>query len=409
MKESAENKNIKNIWIFNHYATKPDEPATRSYDFGRELAKKGHNVTIFASSFSHYKLKEKYLSPKEKYRREKYNGVNFIWIKTFPYKRSDWRRVLNMVTYFWNGFFAARKIKEKPDVVIGTCVHSLAVLVAYLTAKRAKSRFFFEVTDPWPQTLIDLNLLSKRNPIAWILRRLEIFFNRKAEKVIHFVPLSREYMKKTKLDEKKVVIIPNGLDISRYKSIKPYKGGNSNNFKIMFLGGHSKYASLETVLGAAKLLSDRKIKKAKFIFVGEGTQKRGLIKMAKEMALSNVDFRPMVQKNKVFGVMGEADAFISIIRKTPDWIGTISSNKLNDYLISGRPIIFAVGSENNPVKKAKAGIVVPPENQEALAGAVMKMISLSKKERMKMGRNGREYAKKNLDIKILSKRLENLL
>jgi glycosyltransferase involved in cell wall biosynthesis len=131
--------------------------------------------------------------------------------------------------------------------------------------------------------------------------------------------------------------------------------------------------------------------------------------MAKEMALSNVDFRPMVQKNKVFGVMGEADAFISIIRKTPDWIGTISSNKLNDYLISGRPIIFAVGSENNPVKKAKAGIVVPPENQEALAGAVMKMISLSKKERMKMGRNGREYAKKNLDIKILSKRLENLL
>jgi len=52
---------------------------------------------------------------------------------------------------------------------------------------------------------------------------------------------------------------------------------------------------------------------------------------------------------------------------------------------------------------------VPPENQEALAGAVMKMISLSKKERMQMGRNGREYAQKNLDIKILSKRLENLL
>ena len=76
-----------NIWIFNHYATKPDEPATREYDIGKELVKRGHQITIFASSFSHYKFKEKYLAKGEKWKTENYEGVNFIWIRTFPYQK----------------------------------------------------------------------------------------------------------------------------------------------------------------------------------------------------------------------------------------------------------------------------------------------------------------------------------
>jgi hypothetical protein len=43
-----------NHWIFNHYALTPDLPgATLHFDFGKELLKLGHQVTIFASIF-HY-------------------------------------------------------------------------------------------------------------------------------------------------------------------------------------------------------------------------------------------------------------------------------------------------------------------------------------------------------------------
>jgi len=49
----------KNIWIFNHYAITPDLPGgTRHFDFGKELVKRGYNVTIFASSFHYSLLKE---------------------------------------------------------------------------------------------------------------------------------------------------------------------------------------------------------------------------------------------------------------------------------------------------------------------------------------------------------------
>ncbi|MCX6760261.1 MAG: glycosyltransferase WbuB, partial [Candidatus Nealsonbacteria bacterium] len=97
---------MKNIWMFNHYATKPDGPKPRSYDLGRQLIKKGDKVTIFASSFSHYKLKEEYIFGKEKSKKENCGGVNFIWLKTFPYKRNNWRRVLNMISFSSMAFTA---------------------------------------------------------------------------------------------------------------------------------------------------------------------------------------------------------------------------------------------------------------------------------------------------------------
>jgi len=46
---------VMNIWIFNRYAHGPDLPGgTRHYDLGKELVRRGHQVTIFASSFQHY-------------------------------------------------------------------------------------------------------------------------------------------------------------------------------------------------------------------------------------------------------------------------------------------------------------------------------------------------------------------
>ena len=38
-----------NIWMLNHYAVTPDLPTgTRHFDFGMELSRRGHNITVFA-------------------------------------------------------------------------------------------------------------------------------------------------------------------------------------------------------------------------------------------------------------------------------------------------------------------------------------------------------------------------
>ena len=78
--------------MFNHYAITPDYPGgTRHFDLAKELTKRGYNVTIFASSFHHGLFKETKKYKRRKFLIEKYEGVRFVWIKTFPHKKNNWR------------------------------------------------------------------------------------------------------------------------------------------------------------------------------------------------------------------------------------------------------------------------------------------------------------------------------
>ncbi|MFN3478658.1 MAG: glycosyltransferase WbuB, partial [bacterium] len=147
-----------NIWIFNHYAVTPNYPGgTRHFDFSKELIKKGHKVTIFASSFHYMLLEETKKYERNFFIEEDYEGVKFVWIKTPAYKKSDWRRVINMLVYSFRAYFAGKILgkKEKPVAIIGSSVHLFAPLVAYFLSKFYKTRFILEIRDLWPKALID--------------------------------------------------------------------------------------------------------------------------------------------------------------------------------------------------------------------------------------------------------------
>lgn len=400
-----------NIWILNHYATTPDEPATRSYDIGKQLVKKGHRVTIFASSFSHYKFREKRLQPGERWRAEEYDNVRFIWLKTTPYKGNEWRRVINMLSYAWRAFWVGRGLKERPDVIIGTCVHPLAVLSAYILSIIRKSRFFFEVTDLWPQTLVDMGALSERSPVTWGLRNLEKFLYQKAEKIIVLLPHADDYITSLGISKDKIAWIPNGVDLSRYEGLKLYDGGISKTFTLMYTGGFLRAHRLDIMLEAAKILNESN-NQLRFVFVGDGPERTSLIKLSKEAGLDNVSFPGLVPKREMYKVMSQADAFIGSLRNLPQLHKYgISPNKLFDYLASGRPVLFAANlpPSHNPVEEAKAGITVPPENPEALAQAITMLVAMKPEDRIQMGKNGLEYVKKHHDIRVLANKLEGIL
>lgn len=85
------------IWVLNHYAESPSGMATRTFDLARELVRRGHHVTVFASSFSHSRLRDERIAPRWRlFLTEDYDGVRFVWIRTVPYQRNNWRRIVNM-------------------------------------------------------------------------------------------------------------------------------------------------------------------------------------------------------------------------------------------------------------------------------------------------------------------------
>ena len=398
-----------NVWILNHYADSPDRQATGHYDLGKQLVAKGHKVTIFASGFSHYKLCEDRLQSGEKFVVENQGGVNFIWLKTFPYRGNHWRRIVNMVSYAWRALLVGRKLPEKPDVIIGTCPHTFGATAAYALARLERARFFYEVRDLWPQTLVDVGALSENSPITWSLRKLEKFLFERSERILTVLPCIDAYVSSLGISESKVAVIPNGADFTRYDQMRAYDGKISGPFKVMYLGGLAKYHGVQVILHAAKSLEKMHCNEVEFVIVGDGPERRPLIESAEALGLRNVEFRPSVPKDQVGNVMGEADAFIMHIRDMPVLRYGISSNKLCDYLSSGRPVVFAVNSPNNPVQGAGAGLSIRPEDPAALAQAVLDLMALSPEQRILMGRNGVEYAKVHYDVRILAQRLEDVL
>lgn len=404
-----------NIWIFNQYAHGPDLPGgTRHYDLGRELVQRGHSVTIFATSFHHYLHRETRLKPGEWWKIEDVNDVKFVWVRTSPYQRNDWRRVRNMAVFALRAWWLGRKLPmlapeiKKPDVVIGSSPHLLTPLAAYMVARYHRVPFVMEVRDLWPQTIIDMGELSASHPITKALQALEKVLYRRAERIITVLPRAHEYITACGIPRDKVVWIPNGVDLSRFSSTATSEVLH-DDFRVMYLGAHGQANALDVVIRAAKIVQDRGYDKIRFILVGDGPEKPRLIALAKELGLVNVEFREPVPKSEVPQALHEADAFLFNLEKVEVFRYGISSNKLFDYMFIGKPVISSVEAPDNPIEKAGCGFIVPPRDSQALADAVIKLYEMPEEEREAMGRRGREYVEKHHAIPVLADKLERVL
>jgi glycosyltransferase involved in cell wall biosynthesis len=75
-----------------------------------------------------------------------------------------------------------------------------------------------------------------------------------------------------------------------------------------------------------------------------------------------------------------------------------------DYMMAGRPVVIAIDVENSPVDEARCGITVSPGDSVAVAQAVLRLTSLTAKERAAMGQSGREFILKHQTYRALAMR-----
>ena len=393
------------IWIVNHYADPPDGMATRSIDLARRFVERGHPTTIFASNFNHYRFAPVLSLGFRLWRHVDVDGVRIVWIRTSHYRLNNWRRTVNMVSFTALVLLAGLFSRPRPDVVIGVSVHPLAAWAGYVLSRIKRARFFFEVTDLWPQTLIDLGRLKPHSLVARWLRSLERFLCLKAERIVMLLPNTDQYMQSIGVPLDKIVWIPNGVELGRYDTLVPYDGAKRPPFRVMFMGGFVASNALENILETARLLQERGRDDIEFILVGRGTDRDLVIQRARDLSLHNVRFPDPVPKPEIGRVMSEADAFIYALHDLPLYRYGVSLNKLTDYLAGGRPIIFSGHSAYDPVKQIGAGYSLPPDDPIAVADAIEKLFSLSPVERIDMGRKGREYVTEYHDIPKLATRL----
>lgn len=388
------------IWIFNHYAIAPGTSGiTRHYDLARELVKMGHNVTIFASSFDHQTRKEKHITENNVIKKEEnYEGVHFVWIKTPPYRKNDWRRVLNILFYTIRTNNVIKELqKHNPDVIIGSLMHPLAPILAYLISSKKNCKFFFEERDLWPQSLVDLGKLSKKNPIVFLLSKLEMFLYKKADRIIVLFDKAIGYVESRGVNREKVIYLPNGVHLSKYDNPTPLPEEHNaifeklkGKFICIYTGAHGLANNLDAMLDAAKVLDARE--KIHFVLVGDGPEKERLIKRKQNENLSNITFLPPVSKEQVPEVLKRSNVGLITMWDADVYKWGFSLNKSYDYMAAKLPIILKCHIKNNLIEKS--GAVIRVDNSNEMAKEIENLY-LNKGLLKDLGQKSREFVEQN--------------
>ncbi len=407
-------KHRQSLWIVNHYADAPDRAnGTRHYDLARRLVERGTDVTILASGFSHVTGREERLGRRQLFRVQQFDGVRFVWLRTFPYRGNGWQRQVNMLSFLATLLVVQTRLGT-PDTVIGSTVHPFAALGAWLVAKARGARFIFEVRDLWPQTLVDLGTMRVGSPRERLLRQIEAFLVRRAVVVITLLPGMRDYLVEQGLPTEHVRYIPNGVDLEVFDRTRggepPGALGESlaaidrmkSEGRLVFgyVGALGRVNRVGTIVQAAILAEAESPGGVGVVIVGDGPEREDLRRMCQGHA--DVIMCPPVPKQLVPRVLRAVDVGIVHATTNPVYRYGISFNKLFEYLAAARPVVFACESAYDPVAVSGAGISLPPDDPDEMADAFLRLADAGPLERAQMGTAGRDYVAREHEISRLA-------
>jgi glycosyltransferase involved in cell wall biosynthesis len=378
----------------------------RPYYFAREWVASGHNVTIVASTFSHVRTKGP--DSTAPISEELIDGIRYVWLKTPSYSGNGVGRVKNIFSFLTQLYRRRKQLVDKlpPDIVIASSTYPLDIYPARTIAKTYGAKLVYEVHDLWPLTLIEVGGMSVKHPFIRLLQRGENDAYRMADRVISLLPKTRAYMVSHGMGQDKWRWVPNGVDPAEWSGDIPEIPAEHQDvishakargsFLIGYAGGHSISNGLDTLIEAALKIKACPIE---FILVGKGPEKERL--KAKSNG-ARVHFLPPIPKPSIPALLSQMDGLYMGYRDEPLYRFGVCPNKLMDYLMSEKPVIFAINGHDDTVDRAGCGFTIPAEDVDQLVDAVVKLSSVPLRDREQMGHRGRQHVLDCHDYAVLA-------
>jgi len=367
----------------------PPEPQSVVSDLAETLAEQGHEVSVL-TGFPNWPSGRLYPGYRVRpLQRETMNGVPVSRVPLFPYHgRSPIGRVLNLASFCFSAIVVGPFAVKRPDVI-----HAIqpptTCLPAWVLSRLWRVPFTYEVQDLWPDTLRATGMVAKGGALGLVDRYCRWAYRKAAAIRVISRGFRRELVSRD-VPERKISVIPNWVDTTRYKPVPVAPHADAATFRIVYAGNLGLAQALDNVLKAAALMpADSPVR---FVLIGDGVEAGALRETAQRMGLANVEFVPHQPPESMSAILSAADALLLHLKDDPLFSVTIPS-KLLTYLAIGKPIVAcAAGEPAEILVAARAGIACPPGDPAALASAASRIAALPASELDGMGRAGRVCA-----------------
>jgi len=395
-----------NILLINQYAGNLDLGMEfRPYYFAREWKREGHHVVCIAGSYSHLRQSNEQSRFSIRW-KSTYDGVNYDWLWTPRYPGNGVRRALNIMTFALElELFAAKLSKMyKPDIVISSSTHNLDFWGARRIARLSNAVHVHEVHDLWPLTLYEAGGMNKSHPWIRLLQVAEDAAYRGSDVVVSIPPDTLEYMSLHGLEPKKFVHIPNGVASEDWESHIPIPELHQNAISRIHRSGKLVvgYAGSIGPLNELRSLLDAGragLNGAEIVLVGDGLARAEL---QREYEGPGITFLPKISKRQIPALIEQFDVCFAGLWSGDSRTSGTSLNKLFDYMMAGRPILFGADTSDSVVSRAEAGITVPAEDSVAVRETINEFVRMTEDERNIFGNRAREYAISHFEHKVLA-------
>ncbi|NDJ22655.1 WcaI family glycosyltransferase [Nostoc sp. B(2019)] len=382
------------IYSYNYYP-EPIGIAPLMTELAEGLVRRGHHVRV-VTAMPNYPERQIYQGYRGKWYLTEYkNGVqiqrSYVWIRPQPNLLD---RVLLDASFVVSSFVPAL-IGWRPDVILSTSPSLPVCVPAALLGWLRACPVVLNLQDILPEAAVHVGLL-KNKLLIQLFTLLEKFAYHTASKISVIADGFVENLQSKGIEANKIVQIPNWVDVNFIRPLpkdnNPFRTAHNLNgkFVVLYSGNIALTQGLESVIKAASVL--RHIPDIAFVIVGEAKGLQRLQQECLDCGADNVLLLPFQPRKHLPQMLAAADVGLVVQKKNV--VSFNMPSKIQVLLASGRALVASVpdnGTAARAIRQSGGGVIVPPEDPQALAMAVLDLYQNPEKVKT-LGYKSRQYA-----------------
>ncbi|MEM5830889.1 MAG: glycosyltransferase family 4 protein [Candidatus Aenigmatarchaeota archaeon] len=189
-------------------------------------------------------------------------------------------------------------------------------------------------------------------------------------------------------------VIYNGVDTHIFRPIKIEK--DRKIVSLLYVGSLLRKKGIYTLIDVVKELDKEQLE---LLIVGHGPEEKNIRNLIKSNKIGNIKLLGKVSLQKLIKIYNYSDIVI-IPSEYPEALPIVAL----EAMACGKPIIASnIGGLGEIIKKSKGGLLFEPINEKDLIEKILELANNNQKRKI-LGKNGRKFAKKELDWSKISEK-----
>ena len=373
------------------------------------LAQRGHDVTVITTRPYYPQWTRATGWRRWLWQREAWQGCRVIRCPLYvPSRVTALRRVLHLVSFALSSLPAvlARLFGGRAEVVIAVVPTLLSAPLALATARLLAAKAWIHIQDLEIDAAGGVGVIRNRGVVGMALR-LERVLLKRFDLVSAISPKMLEVIARKGVARDRLMLFPNWVETSRIFPLASSRGMRrelglpEDACIVLYSGSMGRKQGLEYVVEAARSLAST-ASPPLFVLAGAGPARAELQERAK--GLPNIRFLPLQPEERFNEFLNIGD--VHVLPQRRDATDLVMPSKLGAMLASGKPVVATVPTDSQVAAVlAGAGIVVPPENAAALAGAIDTLAKDPARRRV-LGAEALRRARDTLESRVILAQME---